>query len=184
MSGAWPSATPNLPASAPLGQALRVQTLTAECVLEAKAILGEGPVWRAETQDSLGLILFAVGAAVLLAALMYLRRAVATRAVTTGDEKIAGGAGSTSTGSGVRDNGQQKTGSNGEVAAQNGGGSVLERPGILWWLTRAQDSIKQTGFRWDCYQMRCALRGGAYCSRRHCSTKWQKMRRPSIPTAK
>lgn len=28
-----------------------MQTLTAECVLDAKAILGEGPVWRAETQD-------------------------------------------------------------------------------------------------------------------------------------
>ena len=26
-------------------------TLTAECVLDTKAILGEGPVWRAETQD-------------------------------------------------------------------------------------------------------------------------------------
>ncbi|MGB1745184.1 MAG: SMP-30/gluconolactonase/LRE family protein, partial [Limisphaerales bacterium] len=40
-----------MPAPAPLGQALRVQTLKAECVLDAKAILGEGPVWRAETQD-------------------------------------------------------------------------------------------------------------------------------------
>lgn len=28
-----------------------MQTLTAECVLDTKAILGEGPVWRAETQD-------------------------------------------------------------------------------------------------------------------------------------
>ena len=28
-----------------------MQTLTAECVLDAKAILGEGPVWRAETND-------------------------------------------------------------------------------------------------------------------------------------
>jgi len=28
-----------------------VQTLTADCVLDAKAVLGEGPVWRAETQD-------------------------------------------------------------------------------------------------------------------------------------
>jgi len=27
-----------------------VQTLTADCVLDAKAVLGEGPVWRAETQ--------------------------------------------------------------------------------------------------------------------------------------
>ena len=28
-----------------------MQTLTAECVLDAKALLGEGPVWREETQD-------------------------------------------------------------------------------------------------------------------------------------
>jgi len=28
-----------------------VKTLTADCVLDAKAVLGEGPVWRAETQD-------------------------------------------------------------------------------------------------------------------------------------
>ena len=28
-----------------------MQTLTADCVLDAKAVLGEGPVWRAETQD-------------------------------------------------------------------------------------------------------------------------------------
>ena len=28
-----------------------MQTLTAECVLDAKAVLGEGPVWREETQD-------------------------------------------------------------------------------------------------------------------------------------
>ena len=28
-----------------------MQTLTAECVLDTRAILGEGPVWRAETQD-------------------------------------------------------------------------------------------------------------------------------------
>ena len=27
-----------------------MQTLTADCVLDAKAVLGEGPVWRAETQ--------------------------------------------------------------------------------------------------------------------------------------
>ena len=28
-----------------------MKTLTADCVLDAKAVLGEGPVWRAETQD-------------------------------------------------------------------------------------------------------------------------------------
>ena len=28
-----------------------MQTLTSECVLDAKAILGEGPVWRSETND-------------------------------------------------------------------------------------------------------------------------------------
>ena len=32
-------------------QAARVQTLKAECLLDSKAILGEGPVWRAETND-------------------------------------------------------------------------------------------------------------------------------------
>ncbi len=40
-----------MPAVGSFGQAAYVQTLTAECVLDAKAILGEGPVWRAETND-------------------------------------------------------------------------------------------------------------------------------------
>ncbi len=42
---------PNLPAVGLFGQVAYVQTLTAECVLDAKAILGEGPVWRADAND-------------------------------------------------------------------------------------------------------------------------------------
>ena len=40
-----------MPAAYPFEQGTCVQTLTSECVLDAKAILGEGPVWRSETND-------------------------------------------------------------------------------------------------------------------------------------
>ena len=40
-----------MPGVGSFGQAVFVQTLKAECLLDSKAILGEGPVWRAETND-------------------------------------------------------------------------------------------------------------------------------------
>ena len=40
-----------MPGGGSFSQAVCVQTLKAECLLDSKAILGEGPVWRAETND-------------------------------------------------------------------------------------------------------------------------------------